>query len=263
MAPLATGAVVAGVTLNPADAGAGDLYLRAKMGHGRSSETVFGDRDCLITSPVELPRAATVQPAFVRRFRDGSRARIRAQLLSYACAGARDAGRIPHPRLAFEGRAKFLEPRQRQLVEAELLVPSAMLVPKVDLSALGLPGFVRLAHFLGAGVYAVRNRISYGLSPLPRAITARFQSESEGRPQRYTRVSILLETHTVPRPVEETGVSDARSHETKRPAPLRPCAHRAGRTRPRRCAEHLRQTQPPPWTGPGSVDRHGDSFHAR
>ena len=54
MAPLATGAVVAGVTLNPADAGAGDLYLRAKMGLGRSSETVFGDRDCLITSPVEF-----------------------------------------------------------------------------------------------------------------------------------------------------------------------------------------------------------------
>ena len=56
MAPLATGAVVVGVTLNPADAGAdaGDLHPRARKGFGRSYETVFGDRDCLIASAVEF-----------------------------------------------------------------------------------------------------------------------------------------------------------------------------------------------------------------
>ncbi len=75
------------------------------------------------------------------------------------------------PRLAFEGRANFLEPRRQQSVAAEMSSLSAMLAAYVDLPGLGLPKFGPLAPFLGAGVGAARTRIGETRMTFPRTTT--------------------------------------------------------------------------------------------
>ena len=62
------------------------------------------------------------------------------------------------PRLAFEGRANFLEPGRRQSVAATLSSFAAMLAAYVDLPGLGLPRPGPFAPFVGAGVGGVRTR---------------------------------------------------------------------------------------------------------
>ena len=75
------------------------------------------------------------------------------------------------PRLAFEGRANFLEPRRQQSVAAELSSLSAMLAAYVDLPGLGLPRLGPLAPFVGAGVGAARTRIGETRMTFPRTTT--------------------------------------------------------------------------------------------
>ena len=53
---------------------------------------------------------------------------------------------------------------------------------------------------------------------VPTSMASRSGRQVGGR-QRYTRVCILSETHTVPRPVEGSGVSDCRNRQTKGPDP--------------------------------------------
>ena len=75
------------------------------------------------------------------------------------------------PRLAFEGRANFLEPGRRQSVAAELSSLSGMLAGYVDLPGLGLQKISPFGPFVGAGVGAVRTRIGEMLMTFPRTAT--------------------------------------------------------------------------------------------
>ena len=168
------GVLVAGAAMCGANAGAGDVYLRAGMGLDRPSETMFADRDCSSASPAALYGCG----------RGGDGARLRSvggfgtvpalELgLGYAAAPALRLEVLAEyrPRLAFEGRANFLEPRRQQSVAAELSSLSAMLAAYVDLPGLGLPRLGPLAPFVGAGVGAARTRIGETRMTFPRTTT--------------------------------------------------------------------------------------------
>ena len=135
---LAAAAVTVGAWMLSGAASAGESYLRAGMGLDRPAGTTFTDRDCSSASPA-----------------------IRMEVLVEY-----------RPRLAFEGRANFLEPGRRQSVAAELSSLSGMLAGYVDLPGLGLAKigpYVPL--FVGAGVGAVRTRIGEMRMTFPKTTT--------------------------------------------------------------------------------------------
>lgn len=75
------------------------------------------------------------------------------------------------PRLAFEGRANFLEPGRLQTVTADLSSVSVMLAGYVDLPGLGLPKLGPFDPFVGAGAGIVRTRIGETHMMFPRTTT--------------------------------------------------------------------------------------------
>ncbi len=171
---LAAAAIVGGAAMHGVDAGAGDVYLRAGMGLDRPSETVFADRDCSSASPAALYGCG--------RGGDGARLRSVGDFgtvhalelgLGYTAAPGLRLELLAEyrPRLAFEGRANFLEPGRQQSVAAELSALSAMLAAYVDLPGLSLPRLGPLVPFLGAGVGAARTRIGETRMTFPKTTT--------------------------------------------------------------------------------------------
>ena len=159
---LASAAIVVWAATICGAAGAKDLYLRAGFGLDRPGETIFTDRDCSSLSPAALYGCGVGgDGAALRSVGDFGTAPTLELGLGYAAAPALRLEALVEyrPRLAFAGRANFLEPGRRQSVAATLSTLSAMLAAHVDLPGPGLPRLGPLETFVGAGVGGVRTRI--------------------------------------------------------------------------------------------------------
>ena len=159
LASLASLAIVAWAAAG--EAAADGLYLRAGVGLDRPAETVFTDLDCSRTSPAALYGCGTGGDGAARRsVGDFGTAPVLELGLGYAALPALRLEALVEyrPRLAFEGRANFLEPGRRQSVAATLSSFAAMLAAYVDLPGLGLPRPGPFEPFVGAGVGGVRTR---------------------------------------------------------------------------------------------------------
>ena len=166
--------VVAGMPLTSVAADAGGFYVRAGAGLDRAAEAVFSDRDCSSVSPAALYGCGT----------GGDGAPYRS-IGDFGTAGALEfgVGRVVaqslraevrfdyRPRLAFQGRANFLDPASRQSVEADLSSLSALLAVHADLRTFVAPGLGQLVPFVGAGAGAVRTRIGETRMTFPRTTT--------------------------------------------------------------------------------------------
>ena len=171
---LAAALAAASMLMASGGAAAGDFYLRAAIGVDRPAETAFTDRDCANKSPAALYGCG----------RGGDGAPLRA-VGEFGTAAALELGfgyaatralRLEvaaeyRPRLAFEGRANFLEPGRRQSVAADLSSLSAMLAAYVDLPGLGVPRLGPFSPFVGAGVGAARTGIGETRMTFPRTTT--------------------------------------------------------------------------------------------
>ena len=121
-------------------ASAGDFYLRAGIGLDRPAGTTFTDRDCSSASPAALYGCGRGGDGAPYGSRGGfGTAPVLELGLGYAAAPAIRMEVLGEyrPRLAFEGRANFLEPGRRQSVAAELSSLSGMLAGYVDLPVTG------------------------------------------------------------------------------------------------------------------------------
>ena len=155
-------------------AAAGDFYLRAAIGVDRPAETAFTDRDCANTSPAALYGCGRGGDGAPLRS-VGEFATAAALELGFGYAATRalrlEVAAEYRPRLAFEGRANFLEPGRRQSVVSDLSSLSAMLAAYVDLPGLGVPRLGPFSPFVGAGVGAARTRIGETRMTFPRTTT--------------------------------------------------------------------------------------------
>ena len=171
---LAAALIATGVLMGSGAADAGDLYLRAGAGLDRPADTRFTDRDCSSTSPAALYGCGRGGDGEPYRSLGGFGTAAAFQVgLGYAAAPtARIEFLVDYrPRLAFEGRANFLEPGRRQSVAADLSSLSGMLAAYVDLPGLGLPEFGPFGPFIGAGAGAARARIGETRMTFPRTTT--------------------------------------------------------------------------------------------
>ena len=167
-------AIMAGLSTTCAAAEPGDVYLRAGIGLDRPAATVFSDRDCSSVSPAALYGCG----------RGGDGAPYR----SIGDFGTPEAleigvGRVAtpalrvevlagyRPRLAFKGRANFLEPTREQAVEAKVSSLFALLAVHVDLPAAGVPKLGPLGPFVGVGAGVVRTRTGETTMTFPRTTT--------------------------------------------------------------------------------------------
>ena len=156
---LALAAIVAWAAAG--EAAADGLYMRAGVGLDRPAETVFTDLDCSRASPAALYGCGTGGDGAARRSVGdfGTAPAIELGLGYAALPALRLEALVEYrPRLAFEGRANFLEPGRRQSVAATLSSFAAMLAAYVDLPGLGLPRPGPFEPFVGAGVGGVRTR---------------------------------------------------------------------------------------------------------
>ena len=171
---LAAAAITVGAWMLPGAASAGDFYLRGGIGLDRPAGTTFTDRNCSSASPAALYGCGRGGDGAPYRSRGGfGTAPVLELGLGYAAAPAIRM-EVPveyRPRLAFEGRANFLEPGRRQSVAAELSTLSGMLAGYVDLPGLGLAKIGPFGPFVGAGVGAVRTRIGEMRMTFPRTTT--------------------------------------------------------------------------------------------
>ena len=171
---LAAAAITVGAWMLSGAASAGDFYLRAGIGLDRAAGTTFTDRDCSSASPAALYGCGRGGDGAPYRSRGGfGTAPVLELGVGYAAAPAiRMEVLVEYrPRLAFEGRANFLEPGRRQSVAAELSSLSGMLAGYVDLPRLGLAKIGPFGPFVGAGVGAVRTRIGEMRMTFPRTTT--------------------------------------------------------------------------------------------
>ena len=171
---LAAPLIAAGVSVVSGAADAGDFYLRTGIGLDWPAATTFTDRNCSSASPAALYGCGKGGDGAPYRSVGGfGTAAVLEVGLGYAAAPAvRLEALFEHrPRLAYEGRANFLEPGRRQSVAAKLSSLSGMLAAYVDLPVLGLPSLGPLGPFIGGGVGAVRTRIGQTRMTFPRTTT--------------------------------------------------------------------------------------------
>ena len=130
--------VATGMCLASGVAIAGDFYLRGGIGFDRPGRTAFTDIDCSSTAPAALYGCGTgVDWAPYRSVGEFGTVPAVEFGLGYAAGTARFELLIEYrPRFAFEGRANFLAPGQRESVSAKLSSVSGMLAGFVDLAAL-------------------------------------------------------------------------------------------------------------------------------
>ena len=171
---LAVALIAAGTTILCGAASAGDVYLRAGIGLDRPTETTFTDGDCSSASPAALYGCGQGSDGAPYRSRGefGTPPVLEAGLGYAATPAIRIEALIEYrPRLAFDGRANFLEPEREQSVMADLSSLSAMLAGYIDLPGLGLPKLGPLVPFVGAGAGWVRTRIEEMHMTFPRTTT--------------------------------------------------------------------------------------------
>ena len=155
-------------------ADAGDVYLRAGLGLHRPAETTFTDRDCSSTAPAALYGCGLGGDGAPYRSRGNfGTAPLLEVGLGYTATPAIRIEAVAEylPRLAFAGRANFLEPERQQSVAADISSLSGMLAGYVDLPGLGLPMLGPFAPFVGAGAGWVHTRIGEMQMTFPRTTT--------------------------------------------------------------------------------------------
>ena len=161
------------MTISGAEA-AEEFYLRAGVGLDRLADAAFMDEDCSSASPDALYGCGSGGDGAPRRSLGGFGTVTGVELglgLNAAPAVRIEALVDYRPRLAFEGRANFLEPERRQSVSAGLSVLSGMVAAYVDLSTLGLPRLGPFDLLAGAGVGAARVRIGETAMTFPKTTT--------------------------------------------------------------------------------------------
>ena len=166
--------VMAGVSTSCAAADAGDFYVKTGLGLDSAAETAFSDRDCSSMAPAALYGCG--------RGGDGAPTRSAGD---FGTAGALELG-LGHvaaptlrlevqfeyrPRLAFRGRANFLDPTRRQSVAADLSTLSAIFAAYADLPTFGAARLGPFVPFVGAGAGVVRTRIGETHMTFPRTTT--------------------------------------------------------------------------------------------
>ena len=171
---LAVALIVVGLLPIWVAADPGAFYVRAGTGLDRPAETVFSDRDCSSVSRAALygcgrggdgaPHRSVGDFGTPAAFELGlGRVATRALRLEVLAAY--------RPRLAFRGRANFLEPMRKQSVEAKVSTLSALLAVHVDLPAAGVVKIGPLEPFVGVGAGVVRTRIGETTMTFPRTTT--------------------------------------------------------------------------------------------
>jgi len=140
-----------------------DLYLRIGIGFDLPTETVFRDQNCVSTEPAALYGCGSGNDgAPLRSVGDFGTATVFEVAIGGPVAPAvRMEALVEYrPRLAFSGRANFLQVAEewRQAVSADLSVLSGMVAAYADLPALGLPRLGPFDPFVGAGVGVARIR---------------------------------------------------------------------------------------------------------
>ncbi len=149
--------------LNCASVYAQEWYLRFGLGFERATDSVFMDVDCEISDPTPLYGCGTGGDGAPLRSVGGygtfpslevgvgyfikPTLRLEA-LLEYS------------PKLAFRGSANYLSPTTRQSVEADLSKFTGMVALYSDLPKLGIMNSKPVHPFVGAGIGAVRTKIS-------------------------------------------------------------------------------------------------------
>ena len=152
---------------------AGDFYLRGGIGLDRPGKTVFADVDYATTVPAALYGCGTGgDGAPYRSVGDFGKVPAIELGLGYTAGPARFELLVEYrPHFAFEGRANFLAPENRQQVSADLSSVSGMLAGFVDLVGFGLPKPGSFAPFVGAGVGVVHTRIGKTTMTFPATTT--------------------------------------------------------------------------------------------
>ena len=166
--------IAASVSMTGAVAETGDFYLRAGLGLDHPAETVFSDRECSSTSPAALYGCGTgPDGAPYRSVGDvGTAVALDLGVGRFVTPRLRLEALVGYrPRLAFRGRANFLEPGSRQSVAADLSSLSAMLEAYADLREFVVPALGTVVPFLGAGAGVVRTRIGATSMSFPRTMT--------------------------------------------------------------------------------------------
>ena len=171
---LAVVSIVVGLLPTWVAADPGDFYVRAGADLDRPAETVFSDRDCSSVSPAALygcgrggdgaPHRSVGDFGTPAAFEFGL-GRVVTRALRFEVLAAY------RPRLAFRGRANFLEPMREQAVEAKVSTLSTLLALHVDLPAAGVVKIGPLEPFVGVGAGVVRTRIGKTTMTFPRTTT--------------------------------------------------------------------------------------------
>ena len=162
---------------DPVPAGSGPppsptgIYLRAGLALDRSSDTRFRDVDRSCPPPPALYGCTDGVPHGTL----GNLGTMGGLVLGVGY-GATPAIRLEaliryRPRLAFEGRADFLEPGRRQDVSADLTSVTGLFAAYLDLNELGMPRIGSLRPFIGAGAGLSRIDIEETRMEFPRTTT--------------------------------------------------------------------------------------------
>ena len=173
-------------------ASAGDFYLRAGIVLDRPAGTTFTDRDCSSASPAALYGCGRGGDGAPYGSRGGfGTAPVLELGLGYAAAPAIRMEVLGEyrPRLAFEGRANFLEPGRRQSVAAELSSLSGMLAGYVDLPVTGA-GEDRSFRAVRGGRGGRRAHADWrDADDVPEDASTQVRSRSRPSPRRWARWS--------------------------------------------------------------------------
>ena len=152
-------AAVLAAALSTGAMAAEGCYLRAGIGFERFSEAEFRDQNCDSTEPAALYGCGLgVDGAPLHSVGDFSTATgFEVGIGGTVAPAVRMEATVEfRPRLAFSGRANFVQTMEEQSVSADLSALSAMVAAYADLPALGLPKLGPFDPFMGAGVGVAR-----------------------------------------------------------------------------------------------------------